>query len=82
MHRKNVIRYDERGLKIRHKEWVTTPAQKPTEGIIVGIRTLSDGVVVWTGEEGGYDYRATKHLKAYLVVTDIYKNPLTVPFQG
>jgi len=82
MYRKNVIRYDDRGLKIRHKEWVTTPVQKPTEGIIVGIRTLSDGVVVWTGEEGVYDYQALKHMKAYLVVTDIYKNPLTVPFQG
>ena len=74
------VRYEDRGrcLKTRLKEW-TWREIPPEVGVVVGERTLRDGVSEWQGSDGGgtvfYPERA---FRALLVVTDIRRNPFYV----
>jgi hypothetical protein len=47
------------------------------EGIVIGKRTLSDGNVVYLGEEGNA-YEQTRHFTAYLIVTSLHSAPVHV----
>jgi hypothetical protein len=47
------------------------------EGIITGKRTLSDGNVVYLGEDGNV-YEPTQHFTAYLIVTSLRSAPVHV----
>lgn len=54
------------------KVWVTErwPGQAPPpsrRGIVVGVRTLADGLVIWNGGDGQGEWRPTRHFGAYLV---------------
>lgn len=59
------------------KSW--TPARCDyTDGVVIGIRTLSDGNVDYGGSEDGTQYRPTRHFKAVLVAYSLYRKPVLV----
>jgi hypothetical protein len=64
-----------RTMKI-NKEWTPNDFIPPTEGIIVGKRTLSNGYSQW--EEYGYEYSPATHFTAWMVVTDLRSAPVHV----
>jgi len=49
----------------------------PIEAIVIGRRTLSNGISEWNGEIG-IIYFPSKYFKAILVVTDMKNNPFYV----
>lgn len=84
------VRFAE-SIKRRAKDWhdTTKPdrywtgqaypgARNPGgEGIIIGQRTLSDGNVIYLGDEGNV-YEKTRHFTAYLIVTGLRSAPVHV----
>lgn len=56
--------------------------QKPliTNGVIIGVRTLKDGHVIYEGVDNGYEkvFITDKTFKSYLVATDMKRNPIYV----
>lgn len=51
-------------------------AAEPLVGVVVGVRTLSDGLLVW-GDEGPH-YKPKMAFKALMVVTDPHRAPIYV----
>jgi hypothetical protein len=61
------------------KTWVAEPL--PDGGadvILVGVRTLSDGIREWWGEDG-WTYSPTRFFSALLVVSGLRSKPFLVP---
>ena len=65
--------------------WKTVPLPEAREGLIIGKRTLSDGVVEympmsWEYPDDGQEryYNPKRHFTAYLVVFNIRENPVYV----
>lgn len=59
-------------LRVRRdgcKVWARIPLTRPTTGIVVGCRTLSNGKVKYW--EDGTTYEPTEHLPAVLVATNL-----------
>lgn len=56
--------------------WRGNTFAEPQAGVIVGVRTLSDGVVHWTGDSD--IYAPTRHFKAYLIAFDLRRVPVFV----
>ncbi len=48
-----------------------------TPGIVIGVRTLSDGENAFMGQEG-IDYTPTRYFKAYLVAFDMRRKPVFI----
>ncbi|KKM99868.1 hypothetical protein LCGC14_1143460 [marine sediment metagenome] len=46
------------------------------EVLLIGIRTLSDGIMQWEGDY--YSYSPTNFFKGYLVVNDLKRKPFFV----
>lgn len=61
----------------RMKEWEMKPI-KPITGVIVGIRTLSNGRTDFDNE-AGYMYSPNYFFKALLVSVSLYRKPILVP---
>lgn len=60
------------------KSWTPVPCDC-TDGIVIGIRTLSDGDVEYGSyEDGTTQYRPTKHFRAALVVYSLHRKPVLV----
>lgn len=55
---------------------------KPRTGLIVGIRTLSNGTREWIDSEKGYEYNPIEYLQAALVVFDMRRKPVLVPIDA
>jgi hypothetical protein len=51
-------------------------------GIVVGIRTISNGTRKWVGSEEGYEYTPTEYLQAALVAFDLRRKPVLVPIDA
>ena len=52
------------------------------QGLLIGIRTLSDGIRRWDGyEDGGWSYEAKDHFKAAMVVFSLKEKPVFVDLQ-
>jgi len=49
-----------------------------TSCLLIGVRTLQDGLRHWNYEEG-YSFQPTKHFRAILVVESPKKNPFYTP---
>lgn len=62
----------------RSKLWPTSPEPEAREGIIVGLRTLSDGVRTWNGYDIPVTYRPTRHFSAYLIAHSLRAKPVLV----
>jgi hypothetical protein len=58
------------------KKWVPIP--NPGAGIIIGRRTLSNGVNTGLYSDDGISYKATEHFTAYLVVETLNSKPVHV----
>lgn len=72
------IRHPYRRVWSHTTYWNAITSRGPAKGIIVGIRTLSDGTV-----EGGYydepaTYRPTRTFTAYLVAYHLRRKPVLV----
>jgi hypothetical protein len=61
---------------VGRKLWKRRMLPSVEAGILIGVRTLSNGIVHYWGEDGGIEYRAKEHFKAALVVT----GPRSKPF--
>lgn len=46
------------------------------DGILIGVRTLSEGDVVWAGHDEPTYYQPTDYLTAYLVAYDLRRRPV------
>lgn len=64
------------GRKINTKTWAET-AIPETEVMVIGRRTLSNGITEWI-EEGGNFYTPKEYFKALLVVKDMNTNPFYI----
>ena len=64
----------------RKREWLDFYFDKPKEVFIVGIRTLSDGEVDGSDEDG-YFFVANNRFKALLVTESIYRKPFLVRYK-
>lgn len=57
--------------------WLVDTARGPVPGIVVGVRTLSDGTA-----DRGWDeptvYTPTRHFTAYLIAFDLRRKPVLV----
>ena len=61
------------------KTWVAEPLPKGgVDVILVGARTLSDGIREWWGEDG-WTYSPTRHFPALLVVSSLRSKPFLAP---
>lgn len=60
------------------KAYPGQPEPEPREGIVIGIRTLSNGRFDWSGYEDPGLYTPTAFFKAYLVAFDMRRNPVLV----
>jgi hypothetical protein len=54
------------------------PEPAPRSGIIVGVRTLADGVNSYNGYEEPITFQAERHFKAYLIAFDFRRKPALV----
>lgn len=63
------------------KYWHTKQCKSRT-GVLVGMRTLSNGLRGWIDSEEGYDYNPTEYLQAVLVAFDIHRKPVLVPIDA
>jgi len=75
-----------RGYSYRtEKTWVAEPLPDSPDGgadvILVGVRTLSDGVRQWWGEDG-WTYSPTRFFPALLVVSSLRSKPFLVPLEA
>ncbi len=63
------------------KRWETfayegEPEPEPREGILIGVRTLSNGHVIYHGFEDGSEYVGVHFFKAYLIAFDLRRAPV------
>ena len=56
----------------------SSKAPQPAEGIVVGVRTYSDGTVTWGYEGEQTTYRPTCYFRVVLVAFDIHHNPVAL----
>lgn len=59
------------------KLWEEQKLKAPIEGIIVGIRKLSNGKNHWNGETGN-DYEPKEHFKALVIVYHLLRKPILI----
>jgi len=73
------LRYEDRGYyrRTRLKEWKWREIPDQV-GIVIGERTLRNGISDWQGSEIGYDFCIESTFRALLVVTDMNRNPFYV----
>lgn len=57
--------------------WIRVAFKQPLKGVLVGLRTLSNGVALHMGEDG-VDYKAKEYFQAALVATDLRKRSYLV----
>jgi hypothetical protein len=62
------------------KLWEPIKLKAPIPGIVVGIRTLSNGTTYSLGEGYGNGYEAKEYFRAVLVATDLHRKPVLVKF--
>lgn len=61
---------------LRRKIWTPDPWKNGTyAGVVVGLRTLSDGMTEGWEEN---TYRPERHYRAVLIATDLYRRPVLV----
>jgi hypothetical protein len=70
----------ERDGNVGRKVWKRRMLQSTQEGIMIGVRTLSNGDVHYWGEDGGIEYKAKEHFTAALVVTSPRSKPFLTMF--
>lgn len=54
----------------------------PTTGLIIGLRTLSNGKRMWIGSEEGFEYTPTEHFRALLIAYAMNRKPVLVPLES
>lgn len=62
------------GHKKRWKLWKSVPLKHPIEAIVVGIRTVSNGITDYDMDVG-YSYDPKEHFQALLVVSRLSEKP-------
>lgn len=67
-----------RKVSIDLKVWEPNPFAARREGIVVGVRTLSNGERVYIGYEEGLTFAPEEHFTAYLVAFDMRRKPVHV----
>lgn len=62
------------------KEWqrVKHDGGDAVQGILVGVRTLSDGINVYYGHDEPIEYRPDKHFTVYVIAYDLRRVPVLV----
>lgn len=70
------VTHDGRKVWMVHEQPHQIP--QPWEGVLVGLRTLSNGTIRWD-YDSGTDYRVTETLPAALVAYDLRRTPVLVP---
>lgn len=64
-----------------HKAWVAEELPEEVEGLVVGVRTLSNGTRTWEtaddfgGDAGYWEYTPDAYFRAVLVATDLRRRP-------
>ncbi len=61
------------------KEWQATQPQPPKNGLLIGYRTLANGLASYEGEDEGTVFYPTEHVRAALVAVDLKHKPVLVP---
>jgi hypothetical protein len=64
-------------FKAEYKLWEEQKLRDPINGIIVGVRKLSNGKNHWNGETGN-DYEPKEHFKALIIAYHINRKPILV----
>jgi hypothetical protein len=72
--------YKRRGGIVRDKYWKEIDVDKQN-GILIGIRTLSNGTVEYDYEEG-YTYKLKETVKAVIIATTLRSKFLKIPFDN
>lgn len=70
-------RTDITNSKPHRREWQPYRAILRT-GVIVGIRTLANGIVYWGSYDEPTEFHPTDYVRAYLVAFDLRRNPVHV----
>lgn len=67
------------GRKVWRTElWPGQPEPEPREGIVIGVRTLTNGINEYYGYDQPIQYRPKESVKAYLVAYDMRRKPVLV----
>ncbi len=61
------------------KEWQATQPHAPKNGLLIGYRTLANGLASYEGEDEGTVFYPTEHVRAALVAVDLKHKPVLVP---
>jgi hypothetical protein len=60
------------------KQWVISRFARPRGGVVIGWRTLSDGVAEYNGHDEATIYHPKRYFRALLVVISEKQNPIYV----
>lgn len=77
---KSKLRRTETFLRGRYnkKEWVINRFKHPKKGLVIGFRTVSNGLTEFSGGDDPIIYHAEKYIKVLLVVINEKQNPIYV----
>jgi hypothetical protein len=64
--------------KQEFKVWDERTFKSPVEGIVIGVRNLSNGKNHYLGSEEGMSYEPKEHFKAIIVDYQLYRKPILV----
>lgn len=64
--------------KLRMKIWDLLPMKEDTTGVVVGIRTVSNGRTDFDSE-AGYMYSPKEFFQVLVVATSLYRQPILAP---
>lgn len=64
--------------KTEFKVWDERQFRSPIEGIVIGIRNLSNGKNIYMGQEEGVVYEPKEHFKAIIVAYQLSRKPILV----
>jgi hypothetical protein len=79
LHRKKIYKENTSGYRRRWKVWETVKFDTPMQGIVIGVRTISNGPTDFDSE-AGYMYSPKEHFKALLVATTLHSKPILIPY--
>ena len=63
-------------LKVWRVNPYLKPGEHPMSGIVVGVRTLSDGAATWDYADEPIVYHPEVHFTAYLIAYDLHRKPV------
>lgn len=76
------VRLDRGQQYPNRKAWKRVPLKTARVGVLVGLRTVSNGIREWESDETGYIYTPTEYMRVALVAYSLHRKPDMVPLDS